>query len=283
MKTDNFVELAGVKGTGNKALETEAHQKTRLAKEQKDLGIFGKIMGAGLVLSLGMLGLTSLAITSKKELPCWMKKEFHVPFPDVKFAETGIQWAWHKAPHTFETLFTLPEGDYRKVKDAPLYIFWALSAYAGLLLASRDIVELTENIAKTVWFGFAFMLAPRLIEPYLERLFTGMLVPKAGANTAQRWVAKKGMTVFGSAENATYIGKLAVGSVLYAGMPTVMNRVFRHSRAEKAGLIPTQNKPQAPKPLASTVANDASSVLQPVQQSLIMMRTLSYSRGIASV
>lgn len=36
----------------------------------------------------------------------------------------------------------------------------------------------------------------------------------------------------------TYVGKLAVGSVLYAGMPTVMNRVFRRSRAEKAGLIP---------------------------------------------
>ena len=50
----------------------------------------------------------------------------------------------------------------------------------------------------------------------------------------------------------TYVGKLAVGSVLYAGMPTVMNRVFRHSRAEKAGLVSDpKTSPVQPSPLGS--------------------------------
>jgi hypothetical protein len=212
MKKDNFVELAGVQGTNsneNKP-ETEDHKKTRLAKEAKDMAIVGKIMGVGTLLGLASFGLTHHAIANDKPLPAWMKKEIK-PF-------------WQKEKISFNGLFKLPDGDYRKVQDTPLYIFWALSAYAGLLLASRDMVEMTENVAKTIWFGFAFMIAPRLVEKPLEKFFAG-----------------KSNDLLGSSSNMTYVGKLAVGSVLYAGMPTVMNRVFRRGRAEKAGLIPTSN------------------------------------------
>jgi hypothetical protein len=211
-KKDNFVEIAGVQGTnqqGNPS-ETATHKQTRLAKEAKDMATVGQIMGVGALLGAFSLGLTHRAIANNLPLPAWMKKEVK-PF-------------WQKEAVSFNSLFTLPDGDYRKVQDAPLYLFWALAAYAGLLLASRDPVEFTENVAKTVWFGFAFMIAPRLIEKPLEKFF-----------------ADKSNDFLGSSRNMTYIAKLAVGSVLYAGMPTVMNRVFRHRRAEKAGLITASN------------------------------------------
>ena len=68
------------------------------------------------------------------------------------------------------------------------------------------------------------------------------------------------------------MGKLAVGSVLYAGMPTVMNRVFRHDRAEKAGLLPTE-KPvtvSSPTPLVP-VAKPLPSILTPLPRTLISL------------
>jgi hypothetical protein len=218
MKKDNFVEIAGVQGTNtnNNQSETEAHKKTRLAKEVKDMATVGKIMGVGTLLGALVFGLTHHAIANDKPLPAWMKKEIK-PF-------------WQKEKISFNSLFKLPDGDYRQVQDTPLYVFWALAAYAGLLLASRDPVEFTENVAKTIWFGFAFMIAPRLIEKPLEKFF-----------------ANKSNDLLGSSQNMTYVGKLAVGSVLYAGMPTVMNRVFRRGRAEKAGLIPA-SKPTVQPP-----------------------------------
>jgi len=215
MKKDNFVELAGVKGTNsttdNKP-ETETHKKTRLAKEKQDLQKVAKIMGVGTLLSLAAFGLTHHAVAADKPLAGWMKKEIK-PF-------------WQKEKISFNSLFKLPDGDYRNVQDLPMYLFWGLAAYAGVLLASRDKVEFTENVAKTIWFGFAFMIAPRLVEKPLEKFF-----------------ADKSNALLGSTQNMTYVGKLAVGSVLYAGMPTVMNRVFRRRRAEKAGLIPNQPQP----------------------------------------
>lgn len=221
MKKDNFVEIAGVQGTNtnNNQSETEAHKKTRLAKEVKDMATVGKIMGVGTLLGALVFGLTHHAIANDKPLPAWMKKEIK-PF-------------WQKEKISFNSLLKLPDGDYRQVQDTPLYVFWALAAYAGLLLASRDPVEFTENVAKTIWFGFAFMIAPRLIEKPLEKFF-----------------ANKSNDLLGSSQNMTYVGKLAVGSVLYAGMPTVMNRVFRRSRAEKAGLIPaSKSDVQTPTPV----------------------------------
>lgn len=216
MKTDNFVQLAGVKGSKQpeNLPETPAHQKTRLAKEKKDLLTAGKIMGVGSLLGLASFLATHHAIVKDAPLPAWMKKEIK-PF-------------WQKETVSFNGLFTLPKGDFRNVQDVPLYLFWGLGAYTGMLLASRDLVEFTESMAKTVWFGFAFMIAPRLVEPYLDKLFVN-----------------KSNAFLGSASNMTYVAKLAVGSVLYAGMPTVMNRVFRRERAKEAGLL-VATTPQNP-------------------------------------
>lgn len=231
-KKDNFVEIASNTPAGMKPLpESEDHKTKRFAKEKADLLTAGNIMGVGTLLASAMLGLTHVAIANNVALPKLFKKEFKLPLMEDKT--------------TFQKLFTLPQGDYRNVQDAPLYFFWALPAYAGLLMASRDPVEFTENVAKTLWFGFAFMVAPKLVETPLESFFKKNQTP----------LLKK---MFDTPENMTYVGKLAVGSVLYAGMPTVMNRVFRHDRAKKAGLLPTE-KPATATAIVSTTTATAPS------------------------
>jgi hypothetical protein len=245
-KKDNFVEIASNTPAGMKPLpESENHKTKRLAKEKADLLTAGKIMGVGTLLASVMLVTTHTAMANNKALPKLFKKEFKLPLMEDKT--------------TFEKLFTLPQGDYRNVQDAALYFFWALPAYAGLLMASRDPVEFTENVAKTLWFGFAFMVAPKLVEKPLQDFL----------KEKQNPLLHK---VFDSLDNMTYVGKLAVGSVLYAGMPTVMNRVFRHDRAEKAGLLPAE-KPvtvSSPTPVVP-VAKPLPSILIPSPRMLIRL------------
>jgi len=219
-KKDNFVEIAGVKGStasgSENQPETEGHKKNRIAKEHENMTKFSTIMALGLLTSATSIAITHHAIATNKVLPAWTKKTFGLPFTKQRFS--------------FNSLFALKEGKYLNVTDAGICLSWALPAYVGLLAASRDTVELTENMARTLWFGFAFVIAPRSIEKPLENFFK-----------------TKENKLWGTGQNLAYLTQIAVGSVIYAGMPTVMNRVFRHRRAEKAGLIPA-SKPTVQPP-----------------------------------
>lgn len=219
-KKDNFVEIAGVKGStasgSENQPETEAHKKNRIAKEHENMTKFSTIMALGLLTSATSMAITHHAIATNKALPAWTKKTFGLPFTKQRFS--------------FNSLFALKEGKYLNVTDAGICLSWALPAYVGLLAASRDTVELTENMARTLWFGFAFVIAPRSIEKPLENFFK-----------------TKENKLWGTGQNLAYLTQIAVGSVIYAGMPTVMNRVFRRGRAEKAGLIPA-SKPTVQPP-----------------------------------
>lgn len=238
-KKDNFVEIASNTPAGMQPLpESVEHKTKRLAKEKEDLLTAGKIMGVGTLLASAMLVTTHTAMANNKALPKLFKKEFKLPLMEDKT--------------TFEKLFTLPQGDYRNVQDAALYFFWALPAYAGLLMASRDPVEFTENVAKTLWFGFAFIVAPKLVEKPLQKFLEGK---------KDNLLLKK---VFDTPKNMTYVGKLAVGSVLYAGMPTVINRVFRHDRAKKAGLLTEESPP------VTTATSSTTRVIAPSKKPMLM-------------
>jgi hypothetical protein len=112
-----------------------------------------------------------------------------------------------------------------------------------MIYGSRDDLEKRENITRAIWFAFAFVLAPHLVEKPLHD-----------------WLSKKESTLFGSGENLVYLGQLGVSVGLYSAMPMLANLCLRKKRATKAGLYnETENQP-AVTPLP-TVKNPLASTL----------------------
>ncbi|MCS6266652.1 MAG: hypothetical protein H2174_03705 [Vampirovibrio sp.] len=255
-KKDNFVDL--VKLDKNKPLkkttETDEHKQGRLNKEHKIWRAFGTTMGLGVAASLAGFAFTHHGLKHDLPLPEWMKKTVNIPMLDVSFKGIKPSFAWKKTKHSLNAVLKLPKGDFRYIKDTALLLAWGLPSYAGMIYGSRDDLEKRENITRAIWFAFAFVLAPHLVEKPLHD-----------------WLSKKESTLFGSGENLVYLGQLGVSVGLYSAMPMLANLCLRKKRATKAGLYnETENQPAVTplptvkNPLASTLDSSSSAYRKPI-------------------
>ncbi|MEB3206940.1 MAG: hypothetical protein VKK59_06305 [Vampirovibrionales bacterium] len=199
----NYTEMVGFQVNHTPQQVMKAKQSAH-----HDIHRFLKGMAIGLSAAVGVAGLT-MGLVSKK-----------VTFP--KFLK-GVN-----------RHFGLPGGDYAKMKDLPLYFYWALPSYLSLFLGSRDPLEKKEVLWRAGGFGLAFMILPRTIEKWVNRAVKGKVFKHVG-----------------SGKNVAFLAQLASGIVFYASLPTVLNLVFRKNRAQKLGLL---NSAVQPLPLPSLAA-----------------------------
>jgi hypothetical protein len=232
-KKDNFVDL--VKITKNQPLkkvtETDEHKQARLEKENTIWRKFGITMGLGLATSLAGFMFTNKGLKQDLPLPALMKKELKLPSVDVAFKGFKPHFSLKTQSHSVYSVFKLPKGDFRNITDTALLLAWGLPSYVGMIYGSRDDLEKKENITRAIWFAFAFVLAPHLVEKPLHD-----------------WLSKKESKLFGTGDNLVYLGQLGVSVGLYSAMPMLANLGFRKKRATKAGLYDEQ-----PAPLLSPV------------------------------
>jgi hypothetical protein len=249
-KKDNFVDLVKInkKQPLKKITETDDHKQTRLENEHKIWRTFGTTMGLGLATSLAGFAFTNRGLKNDLPLPSWMKKEIKLPSLEVAFTGLKPKFAWKKTEHSLNSVLKLPKGDFRCITDTALLLAWGLPSYAGMIYGSRDDLEKKENITRAIWFAFAFVLAPHLVEKPLHD-----------------WLSKKESKLFGTGDNLVYLGQLGVSVGLYSAMPMIANLCFRKKRATKAGLyddeviIPPQLTTApfsvvSPTPVAATAA-----------------------------
>ena len=148
-----------------------------------------------------------------------MKQDVKIPMLDVSFKGIKPSFAWKETKHSLNAMLKLPKGDFRYITDTALLLSWGLPSYVGMIYGSRDDLEKRENITRAIWFAFAFVLAPHLVEKPLHN-----------------WLSEKESKLFGSGENLVYLGQLGVSVGLYSAMPMLANLCFRKKRAVKAGL-----------------------------------------------
>ena len=227
-KKDNFVDL--VKIDKNKPLkkvqETDEHKQERLEKEHKIWRTFGATMGLGLAASLAGFIFTHRGLQQDLPLPAWMKKDIKLPMLDVTFESLKPKFSWQETRHSINSVLKLPKGDFRQITDTALLLAWGLPSYAGMIYGSRDDLEKRENMTRAIWFAFAFVFVPHLVEKPLNAM-----------------LSKNESKLFGSGDNLVYLGQLGVSVGLYSAMPMLANLGFRKKRAIKTGLY--EEAPQA--------------------------------------
>jgi hypothetical protein len=206
--TNDFTELVTYKKRQNQQAETPEHLSQRKQQEASYLKGFSGIMLTGLALSLASLAFTNHKLNNPTPLPTVLSHRVKLPL-------------LRPEGYSLHDLFALPEGTYAKVTDTALYCFWALPAYAGLIAGSRpdpegNNIELKENCLKTVWFGFSFMMVPRIVKPLLNKV-------------AGQWNTK----LLGNGENIAYLLATGASDVLYASMPIAVNLLLRKKRLAK--------------------------------------------------
>jgi len=179
-KSLNYTAMVGL----TKKDLTEKEKSELKQKERFNLKEFAKIWGIGTGVSLAILGATQALIRRGAGVP----KLF-------KFLEKHLG---------------LPHGDFRHFKDLPMYLFWALPAYSGLLFASRDALERKEIYYRMAGFGLAFMVLPRTLERWINNAVKG-----------------KTFKVFGPGKNVAYLGHLLSGLIFYTSIPTIITESLR--------------------------------------------------------
>jgi hypothetical protein len=197
----NYTEMVGFQVNHSPGQVIKAKQSA-----QHDRQRFVKGMAIGLSAAAGVVALTMALVSKKVAFPKFLKVINH---------------------H-----FALPDGDYAKMKDLPLYFYWAVPAYLSLFLGSRDPLEKKEVLWRAGGFGLAFMILPRTIEKWVHRAVKGKVFKH-----------------FGSGKNVAFLSQLASGILFYASLPTVLNLVFRKHRAQKLGLL-NASSPLRPLPLS---------------------------------
>lgn len=213
-KKDNFVDLVGLKNNATvQQEESPEHRQKRLHVEGKTWKTIAGIMGAGVVASIAGFAFTVAGLQKNKPLPEWMTKRV-------------IQLPFAKQAESIHSLLHLPNGEFKHITDTALLLSWGLPSYAGMLMGSRDDLEWKENMTRAVWFAFAFVAAPHLVEAPLEN-----------------WLGKQNNALWGEGKNLVYLGQLATSVGLYSAMPMLANRLFRRSRTEKSGLLQNDVNP----------------------------------------
>ncbi|MEB3245176.1 MAG: hypothetical protein VKJ06_04225 [Vampirovibrionales bacterium] len=216
----SYAEVVGLNTHHTAQQAAQAKQKA-----SEDIHRFNRGMLTGIISSVGILATTTALIARRASFP--------------------------KILQGFNKHCALPGGDYRKVKDLPLYFYWAVPAYGSLFMAIRDPLEKKELLWRAGGFGLAFMVLPRTVERWVNKAVKG-----------------KSFKHFGPGKNVAFLAQLMSGLVFYASIPTVLNLIFRKKRAEKLGLLPQPAQEAMPKmitqPNPFTPGNDM--LQRPVQR-----------------
>lgn len=147
----NFITIKNTGKTSFISMVGEQNKPVTPKERNKELNknwhIFKNIMLSGMLLSIGTLGLTHLAIQRKFKMP--------------------------KPLQILNKKLSLKNGDFKNFHDLAAFVFWTVPIYSGFWLSCRDNFERKEIALRFFALLSSFYLLPRASHFLVRRLGKG--------------------------------------------------------------------------------------------------------------